>query len=91
MSNIITEAESTAAGNEALRGGIESEYNGLRNHIEEEYTLAKGQLATQYAKDLKQNRLDKEAAMRAAGLNSDGSSPYGRPSDSDVPPDEGET
>lgn len=77
----------TAAEHEALRGGIESEYNGLRDQIEESYTAAKGVLANQYYEDLRQNRLAKQAAMRAAGLNSDGTSPYGRPSDSDAPGD----
>lgn len=69
----------TAAEKEALRGGIESEYNGLRDGIEKAYTAARRTLMNTYHSDITQNRLDKEAAMRAAGLNTDGSSPYGRP------------
>lgn len=66
---------------EQLRGGIESEHNGLRQQIEEDYVLARGNLEAQYHRDLKANRLAKEDAMAAAGLNRDGSSPYGRPTD----------
>jgi hypothetical protein len=79
----ISEAEQTAAGKEELRSGIESEFNGLRDEIERNFSTAKYNLEQQYFEDIKANRLAKEAAMRAAGLNSDGSSPYGRPSDAD--------
>lgn len=76
-----TEAEQTAAGKEALRSGIESEYNGLRNQIEETFSTAKYNLEQQYFEDIKANRLAKEDAMAAAGLNRDGSSNYDRPTD----------
>lgn len=86
MSSISTPAQE----NEALRGGIESQYNGLRQAIEENYVLARGNLEQQYHADLTANRLAKEDAMGAAGLNRDGSNPYGRPTDG-TPADEGET
>lgn len=69
----------TAQEDEDLRSGIESQYNVLRDGIETAYTAARRTLMNQYHADLRQNRLDKEAAMRAAGLNTDGSTPYGRP------------
>lgn len=67
--------------NESLRGDIESEFNGLRNAIEEAYVLARGNLELQYHADLKANSLAKGDALGAAGLNRDGSNPYGRPTD----------
>lgn len=70
----------TATEKEELRSGIESEFNVLRDEIEKAYTAARRTLMNQYHEDLRQNRLDKETAMRAAGLNTDGSTPYGRPS-----------
>jgi hypothetical protein len=76
-----TTAEETAAGKEALRGGIESEFNGLRDEIERTFSTAKYNLEQQYFEDIKANRLAKENAMAAAGLNRDGSSNYDRPSD----------
>ncbi len=69
----------TAAEKEALRSQIESQYNGERDSIERTYVLDRNNLADQFHADIEANRLAKEAAMRAAGLNSDGSTPYGRP------------
>lgn len=79
MNTIATVAESTAAGKEALRGGIELQYNTARDTIEKTFISDRNVREKQYHADLKANRLAKEAAMRAAGLNSDGSSRYGRP------------
>jgi hypothetical protein len=58
----------TAAEKEELRGGIESTHNVAREAIE-----------NQYHADLKANEETKRAALVAAGLNSDGSDPQGRP------------
>ena len=76
-----TEAEKTAAGKEALRSGIESEFNGLRDAIETTYAHAQRNLENDYHADITANRLAKEDAMAAAGLNRDGSSNYDRPTD----------
>lgn len=69
----------TAAEKEELRGNIESEYNGLRDEIEKQYIADKEALATQYHEDIQSNAEDKRGAFIAAGLNSDGSDPQGRP------------
>jgi hypothetical protein len=66
---------------EALRGDIESEYNGLRDGIEKTYHAAIEDLTNTFHADIQANRLDKEEALAAAGLNRDGSDPMGRPTD----------
>lgn len=61
-----------------MRGGIESEYNGLRDVIEKTYVTDKNALETMYHNDIKDNENAKREALLAAGLNSDGSDPQGR-------------
>jgi hypothetical protein len=69
----------TAAEKEELRGGIESTHNVAREAIEKQYIEDKNALEDQYHADLKANEETKRAALVAAGLNSDGSDPQGRP------------
>lgn len=66
---------------ESVRGDIESEYNGLRDGIEKTYHAAIETLTEEFHADIQANRLAKEDALAAAGLNRDGSDPYGRPTD----------
>ena len=68
----------TAAEKEALRGGIESEYNKQRADREKEYTDAKVALQTDYQNDIRDIEQSKREALVAAGLNPDGSDPQGR-------------
>jgi hypothetical protein len=74
----------TATEYEELRSGIESNYNGLRDGIEKTYETAARNLENQYHADLHDNRVAKEEAMVAAGLNPDGSDPQGRQQGSTV-------
>lgn len=74
----------TASEYEALRSGIESEFNGLRDAIEKTYETAQRNLENQYHADIHDNRVAKEQAMVAAGLNPDGSDPQGRPQGSTI-------
>lgn len=69
----------TAEEKEALRGGIESEHNRIRDAREKQLVSDREALETTYREDLKTIRQNKEAALRGAGLNSDGSDPQGRP------------
>jgi hypothetical protein len=62
----------------ALRSAIESTHNGARDAIEKQYAQDKQDLEDAYHDDLRANRLAKEAALVAAGLNHDGSDPQGR-------------
>ncbi len=66
---------------EALRGDIESEFNGLRDAIESQYEQDKKALEDTFHAAIQANRLSKEDALAAAGLNRDGSDPMGRPTD----------
>jgi hypothetical protein len=68
----------TAKEYEDLRSGIESEFNGLRDTIEKDYETAKRNLENQFHSDIHDNRVAKEQALVAAGLNPDGSDPQGR-------------
>lgn len=69
----------TAAEFEELRGGVEREYSTLRDEIEKQYIADKNALENQYHADLTENEELRRAALVAAGLNSDGSDPQGRP------------
>ena len=62
-----------------IRGPIESEFNGLRDAIEKQYVADKVALEEQYHADIHANRLAKEAALVAAGLNPDGGTPADYP------------
>lgn len=61
------------------RSEIEATFNRQRKQLEVDYTADKAQLETAYHADLRSNRVAKEAALVAAGLNSDGSDPQERP------------
>lgn len=69
----------TAAEKEALRGDIEREYSTLRDEIEKQFVADKTALTSTYQQDLKDNEDARQAALRTAGLNPDGSDPQGRP------------
>lgn len=63
-----------------VRGPIESEHNDIRDAREKQFVSDKIALEAAYRADLHQIRLDKEAALVAAGFGPDGSIPptYGR-------------
>lgn len=69
----------TAAEKEVLRGDIEREYSTLRDEIEKQFVADKTALTGAYQQDLKENEDARQTALRAAGLNPDGSDPQGRP------------
>ena len=69
----------TAAEKEALRGGIESTHNKIRADREKQYVEDKVALEDAFHKDIQDNEQAKRDAFLAAGLNSDGSDPQGRP------------
>lgn len=69
----------TAAEYEALRGDVEREFSTLRDDIEKQYVTDKNALENQYHADLTENEELRREALVAAGLNSDGSDPQGRP------------
>lgn len=69
----------TAAEKEALRGGIERTHNTARDIIEKQYVQAKQDLEDQFHEDIQDNAQAKREAFTAAGLNTDGSDPQGRP------------
>lgn len=69
----------TADERDALRGGIERTHSTSRDGIEQQYIQDKRALEDQYHADLQQNAEDRRAALVAAGLNSDGTDPQGRP------------
>lgn len=66
-----------------IRGPIEETYNGLRDAIEKTYVHDKLALEATYHDDIADNQTAKEAALVAAGLNPDGSTPsdYGYPAE----------
>jgi hypothetical protein len=69
----------TAAEYEVLRGGIEREFSDNRNDIENQYISDRNARTAQYQADIKANEQARRDALVAAGLNSDGSDPQGRP------------
>lgn len=60
------------------RGSIESEFAGKTAKIEEVAKKAKDRAETKRRADLAKNAKARESAMSGAGLNPDGSDPYGR-------------
>jgi hypothetical protein len=69
---------------ESRRADIESEYNGLRDAIEKQYSADIRDRTETYHQDLHDNRIAREQAMVAEGLNPDGSDPQGRQQGSTV-------
>lgn len=70
----------TASERDTLRSETVAPHNLARQGLEEQYTADKRALEDQYHEDLRANDQAREAALVAAGLNSDGSDPLGRPS-----------
>lgn len=60
---------------ETVRGPIEQTHNELRDAREKRFVTDRVALEAAYHADLVQIQTDKEAALLAAGLNSDGSIP----------------
>jgi len=69
----------TAAELEAARGDVERTYSTNRQNIENQYVQDKKDLEDAYHKDIQDNEQARREALVAAGLNSDGSDPQGRP------------
>lgn len=69
----------TAAEKEAARGNVEREYSTLRDNLEKQYIADKNALEQEYQKDVQAYAAARSQALLAAGLNSDGSDPQGRP------------
>lgn len=69
----------TAAEKETARGDVEREFSTNRDTIEKEYVQAKKDLEDAFHKDIEDNEQLRREALVAAGFNSDGSDPQGRP------------
>lgn len=69
-----------AAELEALRGDVELEFSTNREAIEKQYIQDRNDREEQYHTDILANEEARREALTAAGLNSDGSDPQGRPS-----------
>ena len=69
----------TAQERDELRAGIARTHAEARDAIEKQYVQDRNDLEEQYHQDLADNTQALEAAYVAAGLNSDGSDPLGRP------------
>jgi len=69
----------TAAEYEELRSGIARANANDRETIDKNYLEAKLALEEQYHEDIKANQKALRDAYAAAGLNSDGTQPLGRP------------
>lgn len=62
---------------ETIRPAIEAEYNGVRDELQEQYITDRIALEDVFLTALKTNKFARKTAYRAAGLNSDGSTPPG--------------
>lgn len=69
----------TASEKITRRATVESTYSEARDAIEKQYIVDRNQLEKAYHAALKANRNARATALRAAGLNPDGSDPQGRP------------
>lgn len=69
----------TAAEKEAARGDVERTFSTNRDNIEKQYVLDKKALEDAYHKDIADNEQARRTALVAAGFNTDGSDPQGRP------------
>lgn len=69
----------TATEHEEKRGDVERTFSTQRDTREKQYLADKEQLEADYRADLATIEQDRIDAFVAAGLNSDGSEPYGRP------------
>lgn len=69
----------TAAEKEAARGDVEREFSTNRDNLEKQYTQDKKDLEDAFHADIQANEQARRDALVAAGFNSDGSDPQGRP------------
>ena len=69
----------TAAEKEAARGDVERIHSEIRANLEAQYALDQVTLRNAFHKDIADNEKARREALVAAGFNSDGSDPQGRP------------